>query len=79
MALSKELTTEIMKEFPTVFRDKLGELPMNVPKMKIVLAENAVPYQISTSRQVPLRFQRAAEKTVEDLVRLKVIVDENDP
>ena len=52
---------------------------MNVPKMKIVLAENAVPYRISTSRQVPLRFQRAAEKTVEDLVRLKVIVEENDP
>ena len=79
VAMSKELTAEIMKEFPTVFRDKLGEMPMNVPKMKIVLAENAVPYRISTSRQVPLRFQRAAEKTVDDLVRLKVIKEEGEP
>ena len=50
VTMSKELTTGIMKEFPTVFRDKLGELPMNVPKIKIALAENAVPYRISTSR-----------------------------
>ena len=47
--------------------------------MKIVLAKNAVPYRISTSRQVPLIFQKAAEKTVEDLVRRKVIVEENEP
>ena len=79
VAMSKELTTGIMKEFPTVFRDKLGEFPMNVLKIKIVLTENAVPYRISTSRQVPLRFQRAAEKTVNDLVCLKVIVEENKP
>ena len=26
-----------------------------------------------------MRFQRAAEKTVDDLVRLKVIVEENEP
>ena len=47
--------------------------------MKIVLGENAVPYLISTSRRFPLHFQRTVEKTVEDLVRLKVIVEENDP
>ena len=47
--MSKELTSGIMQEFPTIFRDKLGELTMNVPKMKIVLAENAVPYRVSTS------------------------------
>ena len=75
VAMSKELATGIMQEFPTVFHDKLGELPMNVPKMKIDLTENAVPYRISTSPQVPLRFQRASEKTVDDLVRLKVIVE----
>ena len=58
VAMSKELTTGIMQEFPTFFRDKLGELPMNVPKMKIVLAENAVPYRISTSRQVSFKGLR---------------------
>ena len=52
---------------------------MNVPKMKIVLSENAVPYRVSTVRQVPLRFQSAANKTVDDLVRSKVIIPEDDP
>ena len=52
VAMSKELTIAIMQEFPSVFRDKLGDLPMNVLKMKIVPAENGVPYRISTSRQV---------------------------
>lgn len=77
--VSKELFSDIMKEFPTVLRDKLGEFPMNVPKMKIVLAEKAIPSRVSTSRQVPLRFQRYAEKTVDDLVHLKVIIEENEP
>ena len=31
--VGKELVTDIMKEFPNVFRDKLGDLPMNVPKI----------------------------------------------
>ena len=72
-------TFDIMKEFPNVFREKLGDLPMNVPKMKIVLSENAVPYRVSTARQVPLRFQSAAKKTVDDLVRSKVIIPADDP
>ena len=44
VALGKELGLDIMKEFPNAFREKLGELPMNMPKMKIILSENAVPY-----------------------------------
>ena len=63
----------------TSFREKLWELPMNVPKMKIVLSENAVPYHVSMARQVPLRFQSAANNTVDDLVRSKVIIPEDDP
>ena len=78
-AVGKELALDIMKEFPDVFREKLGELPMNVPKMKIVLSENAVPFRVSTARQVPLCFQEAADKTVDDLVRSKVIIREDDP
>ena len=79
VALGKELALDIMKEFPNVFREKLGELPMNVPKMKIVLSENAVLFRVSRTRQVPLRFQSAANKTVDDLVRSKVIIPEDDP
>ena len=40
---------DIMKEFPNVFRDKLGEMSMNVPKMRIVLSENAIPFNVSAS------------------------------
>ena len=40
-AVGKELVSDIMKEFP---RAKLGDLPMNVPKMRIVLSENAIPF-----------------------------------
>ena len=50
-----------------------------MPKMKIVLADNAVPFCVSTARQVPLRFQSAANKTVDELVRSKVIIPEDDP
>ena len=53
--------------------------PMNVPKMKIVLSENAAPFRVSTARQVPLRFQKASDKTVDDLVPSKVILPEDDP
>ena len=78
-AVGNELVMNIMKEFPNVFRDKLGDLPMNVPKMRIVLSENAVPFRVSTARQVPLRFQEPANKTVDDLVKSKVIIREDDP
>ena len=79
VALGKELASDIMKEFPDVFCEKLGELPMNVPKMKIVLSENVVPFRVSTARQVHLRFQKAADRTVDDLESPKGIVAENDP
>ena len=58
-----------------MFRDKLGELPTNFPKMRIVLTDNAVPFRVPTARQVPLCFQEA-EKTVDDLVRSKVCADD---
>ena len=78
-AVGKELVSDILKEFPNVFRGKLGELPMNVPKMRIVLSENAIPFQVSMATQVPLHFQEPANRTVEDLVKSKVIVREDDP
>ena len=43
-AVGNELVTDIIKEFSNVFRDKLGDLPMNVPKMRIIMSENAIPF-----------------------------------
>lgn len=44
---------------------------MSVPKMKIVLSENFVPFRTSIARQIPLRFQGAADKAVGDFVKSK--------
>ena len=47
---------------------------MNVPDMHIYLCENAVPYRISTPRQVPLHFQEEAERTILKLLEAGVII-----
>ena len=73
------ISAAVGRGFHNVFRDKLGELPMNVPKMRIVLSKNAIPFCVSTARQVSLHFQKAANNTVDDLVQSKVIIQEDDP
>ena len=78
-AVGRELALDIIKEFPNVFRDKLGELPMNVPKMRIVLSEKKIPFGVSTARQVHSCFQESANRTVDDLVQSKVIDRKDDP
>ena len=65
-----------MGEFPEVFRDTLTEEPMRVPEMRIELRENAVPYCITTPRQVPLRYQESVSKMLDDLVSSKIIAKE---
>ena len=60
--------------YPEVFRDSLSEEPMKVPPVHIYLMENAVPYRISTPRQVPLRFQDEANSTVLKLLKAGVII-----
>ena len=40
-----------------MFRDELSEEPMRVPDMRIALCYIAVPYCITTPRQVLLRYQ----------------------
>ena len=43
-AASHDLTLAIINNFPSVFVDKLGNLPINVPDMKIHLTDPYVPY-----------------------------------
>ena len=52
---------------------------MKVPDMIIYLTENNVPFRVSTARQVPLRFQEAANKTISDLLSAGVIAKEAEP
>jgi hypothetical protein len=69
----------IMDEFPSVFKNELSSKPMNVGNMKIHLTPSSVPYRVSTPRQIPLRFQGAAEETIQDLIDSEVIVREMGP
>ena len=39
VSVSHDLTLSIVKDFPSVFVEKLGEQPMNVPEMKIHLTD----------------------------------------
>ena len=64
---------KICREFPEVFRDDLPDKPMNVGRMRVHLKENSKPYSVSTPRQIPLRFQNEAEKTLESLIQSGVI------
>ncbi len=79
LTMLKQMASQLMGEFPSVFKDELSESPMNVPEMKIYLTEKNVPFRVSTARQVPLRFQEAADKAVSDLLAAKVITREVEP
>ena len=78
-ATSHNLKSAVVADFPSVFKDELGEALMNVPKMSIHLTENYVPYRISTVRQVPLRSTDPAEKVVSDLINARVIMPVSKP
>ena len=77
--VARQLAINILNAYPTVFKDKLSETPMNVPEMTIHLMENCVPYRVSTARQVPYRFQEAASLTTKELLEAGIIVEEGEP
>lgn len=69
----------IIEEFHTVFRDTLPEKPMDVGKMRIHMMERYIPYAVTTPRQVPMRFQQAADETVNSLIESGVIARVEEP
>ena len=72
--MSESVKEQIVDEFPEVFRDTLMEEPMRVHEMWIELRDNAVPYCITTPRQVQLRYQDSVSKMLEDLVASKILL-----
>ena len=46
--------------------------------MHIHLMEGAVPRKVTSARRVPLRYEKEAEKTVDELVKKGVIVPANE-
>ena len=63
----------ILNKFPTVFRDAITEVPVNGKPVHIHVKPNAVPFRILVARQIPLRFQDLAEKSIQHLLDSKII------
>ena len=80
--MSTRLTTVkevLLGEFPNVFSDSLPDKPMNVGSMKIHMMERVSPYKITTPRQIPQRYQEAADSTLQSLINSKVITECEEP
>ena len=63
----------ILTKFPTVYRDTITEIPMAGKPVHIHVKPNALPFRISVARQIPLRFQELAEKSIQHLLDSKII------
>ena len=79
-----EITTsseceKLIMEYPDVLSDELSPRPMKTDKpMHIHLKEGAVPRKVTSARRVTLRYEKQAEKTVNELVKKGVIVPANE-
>ena len=80
----REITTsseceKLIRDYPDVLSDELSPRPMKTDKpMRIHLKEGAVPRKVTSARRVPLRYEKEAEETVNELVKKGVIVPANE-
>ena len=58
--------------YTDVISDELNPIPMQTGKnMHISLIDKCKPFKITTSRRVPLCFEKEANKVVQDLIAKK--------
>ena len=68
----------LLHEYPDVLSNELSPEPMKTDTpMHIHIKEGASPKKVTTARQVPLRYESKAEKTVQELIQRGVIVPAN--
>ena len=48
------LVSEILDNFPSVFKDSLGEQPMSTEEVHLHLRPNATPFRVSANRPRPV-------------------------
>ena len=65
----------LLHEYPDGLGNKLSPEPMK--QTHIHIKEGASPKKVTTARQVPLRYESKAEKTVQELIQRGVIVPAN--
>ena len=56
---------KIQKDYPTVISNCLNKNPMTGPPMRIHLKEDVKPKRIVTARQVPVHWQKSADKVIQ--------------
>ena len=62
---TKLLKQQILQEYDDVFE---SQPPMKGEKFKIVLSDDAIPCCISKARQIPVAFQQALKKVLDELL-----------
>ena len=73
------LRSSVIKANPNIFRDSITSTPMSGGEVHIHLLPNAVPFQISVARQIPLRFTAPAEAAINNLLENGIIVRCQEP
>ena len=73
----KCLTEEIQEEYKDIMSDELNPIPMKTEKeMHInITSKNVIPKKVTGARRIPLRWMKEANKTIQDLIDKKVIVE----
>ena len=63
-----------MEEFKDVLSDELSPIPMKTKTpMHISLKKGVAPKKVTSARRVPLRYEKEAAKTVQELIKKGVI------
>ena len=71
----RDVQAELINAYTDTISDELNPVPMQTGgNMHISLVDNCKPFKITTSRRVPLRFEKEANKVVDDLIAKQVIV-----
>ena len=69
----------ILERFADVFSDAPELRPMAGPPMHIHLMDGAVPFAIRAARTIPLHYEQATKKALDDQVKVGIIVKHDGP
>ena len=80
----REVTTDttyekLLRDYPDILSNELSPKPMKTDKpMHIHVKEGAIPRKVMSVRRVPLRYEKEAEKMVNELIKKGVMVPANE-
>ena len=69
----QSLLERLFNKYNTTLSDDLNPKPMKGDRMRINLKADAVPKKVMSARRVPLRYEKEADKVIQDLIDKLVI------